>query len=837
MLEFQQLYKLKHAILITHLTFLFFLTLNAHSVTHNVLQIEDFKSKLEIANPGDEVVVKNGEYPDVNFSCTVQGSASDPIIIRPESPGGVKFTGISGFEFSGQYFEIRDFYFFRAQHNMTLHSSLVRFPLEITASDCDIRHNVFYQCGRVDNPFATIIHLKSGAQRNRITYNTMIDSVSIGITINHKDGDDNNEDNIIEHNAFYDIADVTDVHGTDNGMETIGIGNEYSTTPSNGTIVRYNYIENYTGDRQEIMTVKTGGTNVSFNTFMNCNALLSLRFGNDCHVEGNFFFNTTPPGTLSDNGGIRIQNANHKILNNYMVGMEKAGIWMMTATRPITMQGPVIGVTLINNTVLYSAVDGINIGGLRSFQDDDEFEIFLPPQDTKIYNNLIVQNDGTAINVYNGVDTTYFTNYEWLQGSAVQGETGSGINTHVNPELQVAGGFERPTNSELISLGTNAPTGVDLTYDMDRQKRDGDPDIGADEGLGGSGTPNPPSYVNGADTGAGWLPNFAAFKQDNGPDGIISFEAEDYQLLLPQAEHTWEFTTSISGFSEAGAMEAVSNSNTNFYSNNYVTDSPRMDFRFSLVSEGTIYVWIRGYGVNNGSNSCYAELDDESSTSAENVGFDVDGDWSWKEETFSGVSAGAHTLYLWMRESGTLIDKIVITSNPAYDPDDVGGGFGPDESPRLGEFHPGSWWLGTENASGQSNFPPLEVEEGPNAYGGKFVVVPPGNNSYSNEPADGHGIFEFTSEQPSIADVWLRVRAPDSGSNSFWIAHGEPPNWSAAHFAHGMSDWHWSKELSSISLQTGVNRIRIAYREDGAEIDRVLVSTDLNFNPEMVDEN
>ena len=307
MLEFQQLFKLKYTTLITHVVFIFFLIGNAYSETHNVLLIENFKSTLQSANPGDEVVVKNGEYPDVNFGATVNGSAVSPIIIRPETPGGVKFTGKSGIRFKGGDFIFRDFYFFRVQHDETSDPQSIRNSLEIRASDCEILHNVFYQCGRLDTALSSIIRLKDGAQRNRVAYNTLIDSLSQGIQIIHNSTESDNVDNIIEYNAFYDIDDVEDVHPTMspvNGMEAIQLGgSDNASQPGNDSIARHNYFENVVGDKAEIISNKTRGSTISFNTFMNCDSMVSLRHGHECLVEGNFFFNTTPPGTLTSNAG------------------------------------------------------------------------------------------------------------------------------------------------------------------------------------------------------------------------------------------------------------------------------------------------------------------------------------------------------------------------------------------------------------------------------------------------------------------------------------------------------------------------------------------------------
>ena len=58
--------------------------------------------------------------------------------------------------------------------------------------------------------------------------------------------------------------------------------------------------------------------------------------------------------------------------------------------------------------------------------------------------------------------------------------------------------------------------------------------------------------------------------------------------------------------------------------------------------------------------------------------------WTWSNQTMDGpvatinvTTTGPHTLNLWMREDGTLVDKLLLTTNPGYIPTSIG----PTESP------------------------------------------------------------------------------------------------------------------------------------------------------------
>jgi hypothetical protein len=65
----------------------------------------------------------------------------------------------------------------------------------------------------------------------------------------------------------------------------------------------------------------------------------------------------------------------------------------------------------------------------------------------------------------------------------------------------------------------------------------------------------------------------------------------------------------------------------------------------------------------------------------------VPGAWTWQSRTTSGQTAtlrvaasGVYTFGLWMREDGLRLDRILLTTKPAYTPAENG----PAESPRAG---------------------------------------------------------------------------------------------------------------------------------------------------------
>ena len=108
------------------------------------------------------------------------------------------------------------------------------------------------------------------------------------------------------------------------------------------------------------------------------------------------------------------------------------------------------------------------------------------------------------------------------------------------------------------------------------------------------------------------------------------------------------------------------------------SSSPRMDYTVDFVTTGTHYVWLRGWGANGGADSCHVGLNNAQVTTATSIGWDNDEQWSWENECwYTGSSAaatitipstGVHTINVWMREDGFILDKIILTTNSSYNP-------------------------------------------------------------------------------------------------------------------------------------------------------------------------
>jgi hypothetical protein len=98
----------------------------------------------------------------------------------------------------------------------------------------------------------------------------------------------------------------------------------------------------------------------------------------------------------------------------------------------------------------------------------------------------------------------------------------------------------------------------------------------------------------------------------------------------------------------------------------------------NFVKTGVHYVWIRGAGQTNSDDSLHVGLDGVALSSSNRISkFSSGLSWSNTQmgDTVAKINVatvGEHTLNIWMREDGTVFDKIVLTTNRTYTPTNKG---------------------------------------------------------------------------------------------------------------------------------------------------------------------
>jgi len=142
--------------------------------------------------------------------------------------------------------------------------------------------------------------------------------------------------------------------------------------------------------------------------------------------------------------------------------------------------------------------------------------------------------------------------------------------------------------------------------------------------------------------------------------------------------------------------------------------------------------------------------------------------------------------------------------------------------------------------------PPMKVYNDPLASGGRYIGTDDGiGDENDTAPVDGAATYSFTAEA-GVYKILLRVIIT-GGSNSFWVriptatsqTHEDPDQpgtgWIRFNDISDGDAWHWDEVHSSdhgdavvkITLPAGQHTLEVARREDGALLDAILITSDV----------
>ncbi len=329
----------------------------------------------------------------------------------------------------------------------------------------------------------------------------------------------------------------------------------------------------------------------------------------------------------------------------------------------------------------------------------------------------------------------------------------------------------------------------------------------------------------GGDEGAVYVYQFNApeildpIQSDRSPNNLVTIEVENNDTNLSQGGFTWLDRNDATA-SGGKAVQAIATTNTtidqidtNFSTGDPLVDSPKLDFRVNFTETGTYYVWVRGREGFLGGNSVHVGLNGEEVATAERIRIG-DNNWGWDNQNRSRAAAtiqitelGESTVNLFMREVGTSVDKILLTTNPNFDPNLVNGGLGPNESFRASSTR-------------------FEAED---------ALLGVGLNVASDNPGfSGTGFVEFPGRVGNNVSLEWTVNVANAGNYflDFGYANGRnfdrPMELSVNNAVvdpsisfESTGSWsNWEINSSTVSLAGGTNTIKLTANSiQGADFD------------------
>lgn len=152
-----------------------------------------------------------------------------------------------------------------------------------------------------------------------------------------------------------------------------------------------------------------------------------------------------------------------------------------------------------------------------------------------------------------------------------------------------------------------------------------------------------------------------------GESSPVVIEAENALRALPATDGTsaWKKESYGTGFVGEGFMAVPDAGRRN---DPFSVESARLDYALRFASKGSHYLWVRTSGNNDGGRMIHAGIGLDPGAWGLNVhtGF---GRYAWTRlPAFEIKRPGDHLLSLWMCEDGAMLDRIVVTKDPEFEP-------------------------------------------------------------------------------------------------------------------------------------------------------------------------
>lgn len=450
-----------------------------------VSDVAQLHAAIKSALPGDRIVMANGIWRDADILFEAQGSVDHPIVLVAETPGKVVLSGASRLRIAGQWLVVDGLWF---KDGALDGGSVIQFRKDgnTVAHHCRVTNTAIEDY----NPASKDVNYKWVSlygTHNRVDHCYFRGQDHDGQTLVVWVGDGPN-DHVIDHNHFAGRPELGK-----NGGETLRIGTSHVSMTMSRSVVEYNLFEHCDGEI-EIVSNKSCGNIYRYNTFRASEGMFTLRHGNACRVEGNFFLGK---GT-ERSGGVRVIGEDHIVVNNYFEGLEGTGTRSALTLVEGIPDSPLNGYWQVKRALIAfnTFVDCAQI-----FEVGNSFGTrgrVLPPIEIVIANNIAVGRSQMPVvtqkdekpdirwvrNLYWGTELGMDARAEWI---------------HKDPLLEHKDETFRLTKTSPAVDEAIGHYGIQL--DIDGQLRVGKMDVGCDEYVSGEVVNRP---LTAGDVGPFW---------------------------------------------------------------------------------------------------------------------------------------------------------------------------------------------------------------------------------------------------------------------------------------------------------------------------------------------
>jgi len=455
--------------------------LAAEHVAANPAEFAALQKRLKA---GDILTLKNGTWTDAALLLDAQGTAEKPITLRAQTAGQVVLTGKSRLRLGGQHLVVEGLWFKGAGDRK---DDVIEFRASSTkpATNCRVT-----ACAITDyNPASKKRDYKWVSVygvSNRVDRCYFAGKLHAGTTLVVWVGEQPNYHQI-DHNHFGPRPRLGE-----NGGETIRVGTSEVSMNNSRTTVEFNLFQECSGE-VEIVSNKSCENVYRHNTFLNCEGAMTLRHGNRCVVEANYFLG----GSRKNTGGVRVIGEDHRVVNNLfseLGGEETRSALTLMNGLP---NSPLHGYFQVKRAVIaFNTFRNCKSSVLIGFVSDNPKGANLPPVDCVFANNFLAAEFGTIFK-----ENTAPVNWKW-QGNAAIGSLGIPVPQGVFQGDYRPSDWRRP-GGDKDETQLHKVTGFpEITEDIEGQPRGERKNIGCDQI---SDAPIKYKALTKEMTGPGWL--------------------------------------------------------------------------------------------------------------------------------------------------------------------------------------------------------------------------------------------------------------------------------------------------------------------------------------------
>ncbi len=285
------------------------------NVVSNGIYVKDIKelnNALAKAAPGDEIIMANGDWKDVEIRFVGYGKENQPITLKAETAGKVFVKGKSDLKLGGEYLVVNGLFF---TQGYSPSEAVIEFAIN---QDTVANHSRITNCVILDynqpQRYLTDLWVQFKGRHNELDHCYIAGKANRGPTIRVDLAGNESIKNY--HKITENYFGPRPPKGGPSA-ETIQLGNSFTSMAPSHTLVANNFFDRCNGE-VEVISSKTNFNEFRNNVFYKSEGSLVTRHGNYCIIDGNYFIGDTDSEQI---GGVRLIGTGHWVTNNYFYNL------------------------------------------------------------------------------------------------------------------------------------------------------------------------------------------------------------------------------------------------------------------------------------------------------------------------------------------------------------------------------------------------------------------------------------------------------------------------------------------------------------------------------------